>query len=52
MPLPYASNALEPVLSQETIDFHYCKHHRKYVDTLSGLVREESGLAGVGLVDV
>ena len=24
--LPYANNALEPVISQQTIDFHYGKH--------------------------
>ncbi|MGL5689987.1 MAG: superoxide dismutase, partial [Bacteroidales bacterium] len=29
--LPYAHNALEPVISQETIDFHYGKHHQAYV---------------------
>jgi superoxide dismutase len=26
-PLPYAKDALEPVISAETIDFHYGKHH-------------------------
>ena len=27
--LPYANNALEPVISQQTIDFHYGKHLQK-----------------------
>ncbi|MDY0025923.1 MAG: superoxide dismutase, partial [Lentimicrobium sp.] len=26
-PLPYAENALEPVISAETISFHYGRHH-------------------------
>jgi len=36
--LPYAHNALEPVISQETISFHYGKHHLTYVNNLNGLV--------------
>jgi Fe-Mn family superoxide dismutase len=37
-PLPYAQNALEPVISARTISFHYGKHHRGYVDNLNKLV--------------
>ena len=36
--LPYARNALEPHISEETLDFHYGKHHQTYVDKLNGLV--------------
>ena len=36
--LPYAHNALEPVISAETISFHYGKHHLTYVNNLNGLV--------------
>ncbi len=36
--LPYAHNALEPVISQETIDFHYGKHHQAYVNNLNNLI--------------
>ncbi len=36
-PLPYADNALEPVISANTIGFHYGKHHRAYVDNLNKL---------------
>ena len=36
--LPYAENALEPVISAKTISFHYGKHHKGYVDTLNKLV--------------
>ncbi len=36
--LPYATNALEPVISQKTIDFHYGKHLQTYVNNLNNLV--------------
>ncbi len=37
--LPYAKNALEPVISEQTIDFHYGKHLQNYVNTLNNLVK-------------
>ncbi len=37
-PLPYAENALEPVITAHTIGFHYGKHHKGYVDNLNKLV--------------
>ncbi|KUY87059.1 superoxide dismutase [Burkholderia cepacia] len=36
-PLPYAENALEPVISAGTIALHYGKHHRAYFDNLAKL---------------
>ena len=36
--LPYANNALEPVISQQTIDYHYGKHLQTYVNNLNNLV--------------
>jgi superoxide dismutase, Fe-Mn family len=36
-PLPYTDNALEPVISANTIGFHYGKHHKGYVDNLNKL---------------
>ncbi len=36
--LPYAANALEPVISQKTIEFHYGKHHQTYVNNLNNLI--------------
>ena len=36
--LPYAHNALEPVISEKTISFHYGKHHLTYVNNLNGMV--------------
>ena len=37
MALPYAPDALEPVISKETIGFHHSKHLQAYVDNLNGL---------------
>lgn len=36
--LPYAHHELEPVISQQTIDFHYGKHLQTYVNNLNGLI--------------
>jgi len=36
--LPYARDALKPHISEETIDFHYGKHHKSYVDKLNGMI--------------
>jgi superoxide dismutase, Fe-Mn family len=36
--LPYAQNALEPVISAQTLSYHYGKHHKNYVDTLNKLI--------------
>jgi Fe-Mn family superoxide dismutase len=37
-PLPFAREALAPIISAETIDFHYGKHHQTYVDNLNKLI--------------
>lgn len=37
-PLPYASDALEPQMSQETIEYHYGKHLQTYIDNLNNLI--------------
>jgi Fe-Mn family superoxide dismutase len=44
--LPYADNALEPVISANTLGFHYGKHHKTYLDNLNKLV------AGTELADL
>jgi superoxide dismutase, Fe-Mn family len=36
--LSYALNALEPHISQKTLEFHYGKHHQAYVNNLNNLV--------------
>jgi Fe-Mn family superoxide dismutase len=37
-PLPYPQNALDPVISANTLGFHYGKHHKAYVETLNKLI--------------
>ena len=39
MALPYAPDALAPVISANTIGFHHGKHHKTYVDNLNNLVK-------------
>lgn len=41
-PLPFELTALEPHISARTIQFHYGKHHRAYVDTLNQLIQGTS----------
>ena len=36
--LPYAMDALEPYISAKTMEFHYGKHHKAYVDNLNNPV--------------
>ena len=50
-PLPYADNALEPLISANTLSFHYGKHHKTYVDNLNKLV-EGKDLATMSLEDI
>jgi Fe-Mn family superoxide dismutase len=44
--LPFAENALEPVISAKTLSFHYGKHHKTYVETANKLI------AGTELADL
>jgi Fe-Mn family superoxide dismutase len=37
-PLPFAENALDPVISARTLEHHHGKHHRGYVDALNAMV--------------
>jgi Fe-Mn family superoxide dismutase len=37
--LPYAKNALVPHISEETLEFHYGKHHQTYVTNLNNLIK-------------
>ncbi|GAB3464154.1 superoxide dismutase [Fe] [Massilia terrae] len=38
-PLPYAKNALAPTMSEETLEYHYGKHHQAYVTNLNNLIK-------------
>jgi Fe-Mn family superoxide dismutase len=42
--LPYARDALKPHISEETINFHYGKHHQGYVNILNDLAAKDSSL--------
>lgn len=50
-PLPYAENALQPVITAHTLSFHYGKHHKAYVDNLNNLLANND-LAGKSLEDI
>ena len=51
MPLPYAEDALEPVISKQTIGFHYGKHLQTYVNNLNALL-PGTPYEGLPLVDI
>ena len=51
MALPYAIDALEPVISRQTLEFHHGKHLAGYVNNLNGLL-EGSPLAGLPLEEI
>jgi Fe-Mn family superoxide dismutase len=51
-PLPYADNALDPVISARTMGFHYGKHHRAYVDNLNKALADSPDLAGLKLEEL
>lgn len=51
MKLPYAEDALEPVISRQTISFHYGKHLQAYVNNLNALL-PGSDFDGMSLVDI
>jgi Fe-Mn family superoxide dismutase len=40
--LPYDMKALDPILSEETFNYHYRKHHATYVKNLKNLVQGTS----------
>jgi superoxide dismutase, Fe-Mn family len=50
-PLPYERNALEPHMSRETLDYHYGKHHKAYVEKTNKLI-EGSQFADASLEDL
>lgn len=38
--LPYATDALEPVISKMTVEYHYGKHEKAYIDNLNRLIKD------------
>ena len=49
--LPYAYNALEPIISKQTLEFHHDKHHAAYVNNLNKLI-EGTEFENLELVDI
>ena len=49
--LPYARDALQPVMSAETLDYHHGKHHKAYVDKVNGFLAEGKG-SEMSLIEV
>ncbi len=50
--LPYALNALEPYISEETLEYHYGKHHLAYVNNLNKLLADNDRFAGKSLEEI
>ena len=51
-PLPYAENALEPYVSAETLQYHYGKHHKSYVDKLNAAIKDDAKYAHSSLEEI
>jgi Fe-Mn family superoxide dismutase len=49
--LPYAEDALAPVISAKTVSFHYGKHHKAYIDKLNELI-DGTPYAQMSLADI
>src|SRR5438477_7266174 len=50
--LPFAKDALAPVMSAETLEFHHGKHHKAYVTKTNDLIEGERDLGGASLLKV
>lgn len=50
-PLPYEKNALMPYISENTINYHYGKHHQTYVNNLNNLIKDTE-LSSKSLEDI
>ncbi len=51
-PLPYADDALSPVVNPGTIGFHYGKHHTTYLNNLNKFASEDASLQGKSLEQI
>jgi superoxide dismutase, Fe-Mn family len=50
--LPFVHDALDPVMSAETLGFHHGKHHQAYIDKTNELVAADASLSGASLTKV
>ena len=51
-PLPYAYDALEPTINEETMKFHHDKHHKAYTDKLNEGVEKDPKLQGKTIEEI
>ena len=51
-PLPYAYNALEPHIDEQTMHLHHDKHHQAYVTNLNAALDKHPELAGKSAIDL
>ncbi len=51
-PLPYAFDALEPVIDAETMQLHHGRHHQAYVNGLNAALEDRPDLQGVALEEI
>ena len=51
-PLPFAEDALVPHMSAETLQYHYGKHHRAYVNKTNELIEKERDVSSKSLIQV
>ena len=50
-PLPYAYDALNPYMSEQTLQFHHDKHHQAYVTALNNLTKDTARTETGGTVE-
>jgi superoxide dismutase, Fe-Mn family len=50
--LPFLKDSLEPYISENTLDFHYNKHHQAYVNKLNELLKDKSELKNLSLEEI
>src|SRR5438874_11547051 len=50
--LPFSKDALTPVMSAETLEYHHGKHHKAYVTKTNELLAGDQGLSGASLLQV
>lgn len=50
--LPYAANALDPIIDEETMRLHHGRHHQAYIDNLNAALDQHPALAEMSLKDI
>jgi Fe-Mn family superoxide dismutase len=52
VPLPYAYDALEPVIDAKTVELHYSKHHQTYLTNLNGALDKHPELSNLTIEEL